>query len=356
MERKTIVKDKVKTYILSFVAILMLVLAFVIITSSLNIKTTTDISILNYNEYSDLNYNVYLKENNYFKEEYLEQDKQYITSLIDYIDIFFNYDFSSSKDINASYKYKIIGTINARYKVNNNTKKVWTNDYILLDEKTLNIENKNSFIIKENIKVNYDEYNKIINNFKKDYMLAVTSDLTISMLVEVDGNYVPAEKVFKTNTDMKLTIPLAEQTIELKKEFKESNENQILTTEKIGRFSNFSLFSVGIAMIAGSIAIIYSIVRKIIKEDKKQSKYIKELKKILHDYDDIIVEVKKAPTISKSKSSEVSSFNELVNAQIEVRSPIVFSEISKNEMGIFVLFDKDYAYYYVLEYKEKRKA
>lgn len=356
MERKTIVKDKTKTYILSFLAITMIVLAFVIITSSLNVKTTTDISILNYNEYSKLDYNVYLKENNYFKENYLPKDKQYITSLIDYIDIFFNYDFSSSKEVNTKYKYKIIGTLNAKYKVDNNTKKVWTKDYVLLEEKALNVDNKNTFRIEENIKVNYDEYNKIINNFKKDYMLAVTSDLTISMLVNVDGEYVPAQKVFNTKSNLDLVIPLSEQTIAIKTNYKESNENQILTTEKIGRFSNFSLFFVGIAMLAGAVAIIYSVIRKVIQEDKKQTKYIKELKKILHDYDDIIVEVKKPPTISKSKSSEVSTFSELVNAQIEVRSPIVFSEISKNEVGIFVLFDKEHAYYYVLEYKEKRKA
>ena len=46
------------------------------------------------------------------------------------------------------------------------------------------------------------------------------------------------------------------------------------------------------------------------------------------------------------------SFAELVNAQLEVRSPIIFSEKSTNEIGQFVLFDKEHAYYYLLKSDE----
>ena len=78
----------------------------------------------------------------------------------------------------------------------------------------------------------------------------------------------------------------------------------------------------------------------------------KRSEKILHDYGDIIVEVKNPPDIPKDKSSEVMSFAELVNAQLEVRSPIIFSEKSTNEIGQFVLFDKEHAYYYLLKSDE----
>lgn len=356
MQRKTIVKHRIRTYLASFFAVALLMISVFLIISSLNIKTTTDIALLNYNEKSNLDYKVYLKENDYFKEEFLPKNRQYIASIIDYIDVFYNFDFSSSKPINAKYNYKIIATLSAQYKVDTNSiKQVWSNDYVLVDNKEAEIKDQTTFSISENVKVDYDKYNQIINNFKKDYMLSVTSDLTVSMLVEVNGEYVPAEKVFNTNSEIKLTIPLSEQTIDIKMDYKDINNNQVLNIEEIGRFNNLWFFFLGTILLLVAIIIIIFEIKRVIREDKKQSKYIKQLKRILHDYGDIIVEVKNAPDIPKGKASEVKSFSELVNAQIEVRSPIVFAEISKNELGLFVLFDKEYAYYYYLSASSSKK-
>lgn len=356
MQKKTVVKHKFKTYVVSFFAVSLLITSFFFIYSSLNIKTSLDVPVLTYSQKSDLDYKVYLKKNNYFKEKYLTKNKQYIASIIDYIDVSYNYTFSSSKDVNLTYKYKIVAKINARYKVDtNNTKQVWQNEYVLLDEKELEINNDNTFTISENVKIDYDKYNDIISNFKKDYMLAVTSDLTVSLLVDIDGEYIPAEKVFNENADINLTIPLSEQTINIKMDYKNLDNNQIVNVEKLSRFSNLPFFAVGVISSIISIVIIISMIRNVLNEDKKQSEYIKRLKKILHDYGDMIVEVKKPPQIQKNKASEVMNFSELINAQIEVKSPIVFSEVSKNELGLFVLFDKENAYYYLLKSEEKDK-
>lgn len=353
MQKKTVVKHKFKTYFISFFAILLMIISFFLVYSSLNIKTSSNVAILTYAEKSNLDYKVYLKENDYFKEKYLPKNKQYIASIIDYIDIFYDYTFTSSKPINAKYKYKVVGKINAQYKVDtNNIKQVWQNEYVLSEGKELEIKDKGTFTISENVKVDYDKYNQIISNFKKDYMLSVTSDLTVSLLVEVNGEYVPANKVFNESNDINLTIPLSEQTININMDYKDINNNQIISVQKLSRFSNISFFVLGIVTSIASIFTIYIVVKRIMREDKKQSKYIKNLKKILHDYGDIIVEVKTPPLLPKNKSSEVKNFAELVNAQIEVRSPIVFSEISVNEIGQFVLFDKEHAYYYLLKSDE----
>ena len=47
--------------------------------------------VVNYVENSSIDYKVYLKKNNYFDTPFLEKNKVYITSLIDYIDIDFSY-------------------------------------------------------------------------------------------------------------------------------------------------------------------------------------------------------------------------------------------------------------------------
>ena len=57
----------------------------------------------------------------------------------------------------------------------------------------------------------------------------------------------------------------------------------------------------------------------------------------------------------KENSIEVKNFSELVNAQVELRTPIVFSEVIKNELGLFVLFNNEHAYYYTLKSTERKK-
>ena len=350
MVKKTYLKHRFKVLVLSILTFTLLTISIYLIYSSLNIKTVTNKTLLTYNENSNIDYKVYLKPNNYFTEPYLESGKQYISSIIDYIDINYKYALSASKDFNASYKYKIVATINAAYKVDtNNVKQVWSKEYVLKESELINKDNYNNFIIDENIQINYDEYNTIINNFKKDYMLSVDSSLNVALLVYVAGEYVPADKAFNINETLNVEIPLSQQTINIKSNFKENNNNNIVQDYKVGRFNNlFVFFSAIVMLIIGLIILTITIVL-VIREDRKQSKYIKNLRKILHDYGDIIVEAKNAPELVKDKSIEVKSFNELVNAQIEVKAPIVFSEIKINEKGLFVLIDKETIYYYYLK-------
>ena len=356
MKRKTIIKDRFKTYLISFSAIILLITSIFIIVSSLNIKTSKNVSLLNYNEKSNIDYKVYLKENNYFKDKYLEKNKEYIASIIDYVLIDYKYSFSSSKKINADYKYKIVAEVEALKQVNNNEKKeVWNKEYELVKPKSLKIKDKNVITIAEQVKIVYDAYNEVINNFKKDYMLAVDANLIVKMLVEVNGKYVPADEVFDIDNEIKLSIPLSEQTLEINMDYKDINNDQVLIVKKVGRFNNFVFFFVGLVMLAIACFLITKQTINVIKSSNEQTKYIKDLKKILHDFGDIIVEVNDSPKLVKGKSSEVKNFSELVNAQVELRIPIVFSEIKKNELGLFILMDKDYAYYYYLKSEDEIK-
>ena len=61
-----------------------------------------------YDEKSDLNYKVAIKENEYFTETYLKEDKQYVSSLIDFITADFKYDLNVKEDLEYSYKYRIV--------------------------------------------------------------------------------------------------------------------------------------------------------------------------------------------------------------------------------------------------------
>ncbi|MGN0973558.1 MAG: DUF5305 family protein [Bacilli bacterium] len=345
---RTVIKHKPKTIAIATIAIVLFAIAFCLISSSLNIKKVKDEVILNYNTYSNADYKVNLKENNYFTEKTLQSGEQYITSVIDNIEIDYNYNYSSAKNITGDYSYKIVANVNADYKVDTSTtKKVWSKDYILKEIDNEKINNESNINISEKVKINYDEYNKIINDFKRDYMLAISSKVDIYMYVTLNGKY--QDNNFEEKTTLLTSIPLSEQTINITTDYKSNIPGKLVKQVDVGRFNNIYIFITGVVCLILALIIIIKQIIKIIKDDKKQSDYIKKLKKYMHDYNDVIATVKSLPNIRELKKIELTKFEELINAQDDLRVPIIFCETKKNEEGKFYLITQDCAYYYVLK-------
>lgn len=348
MNGRTVIKNKTKTIIITFIAVILFAISFLFMSSSLNIKTVKEKEILNYNSKSKVGYVVNLKENNYFTEKVLPEGEQYITSVIDNIEIDYNYNLSAAKKINGTYNYKIIANVNAEHKLDSATsKKVWSKDYVIKESENFNVIDDIVVNISDKIKINYDEYNEIINNFKKDYMLAVTSKVDVYMQVFINGEY--QNKKFNEENKLLVSIPLSQQTIGIEKDYKESDYNALTDKVIVKRFNNLYVFWVGVILAIVGLIILVKQLINIIKDNKKQSNYIKTLRKYLHDYADVIATVKSKPNTSKLKLIEFVNFEELVNAQDDLRVPIIFYETKKNEEGYFYLITQDCAYFYILK-------
>ena len=348
MRERTIIKNKPKAILVTIISVTLFALSFMLISSSLNIKTVKKEEILNYNTTSDIKYVVNLKKNDYFSEQTLPEGEQYITSVIDNVEIDYNYNLSSAKKFNGTYNYKIIASVSADHKVDAATvKKVWSKDYVVKESEIFNIDNNSAVEIKDKINISYDEYNEIINNFKKDYRLAVTSKVDVYMQVFVNGTY--EGKKLTEESKLVASIPLSEQTINISKDYKENNNGALTNEVTVKRFNNLFVFVLGIIFSIGGLVILVRELLEIINDEKKQSKYIKTLRRYLHDYADIIATVKTKPNVSKLKSIEFINFEELVNAQNDLRVPIVFCETKKNERGYFYLITNDCAYFYLLK-------
>lgn len=347
---RTVIKHKPKTIAVSTFAIFLLAISFCFLSSSLNINVVKSKSIFNYNESSKLDYNVSLKKNSYFDQTILPSEEQYITSIIDTINMDYAYDFSATDNFTGIYSYKIYAKVSADYNVDTNTsKQVWSKEYKLKEKQENKISDHSSFKIDEKISLNYDQYNKIINDFKRDYMLAVNAKVDVIMDINFEVNY-NGEKI-KDQARLTTSIPLAEQTIEIKKEYKETDQGTITDKIIIKRFNNIFIFILGIIFGLFGIVIIIKQFIKVIRDDKKQSVYIKKLKKYLHDYEDIIATSKEVPKTKGLNVIEVVKFEDMVNAQDDLRVPIIFCETKKNQEGKFFLISQDCVYCYILSEK-----
>ena len=111
-----------------------------------------------YNEKSNIDYKVHLKENDFFDENYLGTNKQYIASLIDYITANFEYDLSLNEmDVNYKYSYRIEADVSVKHNETGYLLYNTTKELLSEEEK---ITNDRNVTIKENVEIDYNQYNE----------------------------------------------------------------------------------------------------------------------------------------------------------------------------------------------------
>ena len=300
---------------------------------------------LKYQEKNDIDYKVYLKKNDFFDTKYLEKDKTYITSLIDHINVDYNYNIEFDHPVDATYKYYVYVTLESN-KTNSNSN-YWTKDYKITDEKKMNVKDVNRFGVHENLDIDYNKYNSILMSFKKTLGLGSAEGvLKVQLKVEseVEGNNVnsPIDSV------LLLKMPLTEMTVEASVDLDEHNTvkelTKIINTEKLK-----TMRTVGVIYACASVFCIVVLIY-ITKKKKDLHKYDSTLKKILTTYDGIIVNVDKLPDLTDYKVIDVSSFEELLDAHSEIRMPINFF---KDELrSYFILLNDKTVWRYTMS---KRK-
>ena len=97
-------------------------------------------TLINYKESSNVEYRVYLKDNNIYKSNILDMNKKYITELVDYIDMDFNYKIKFDRYISGYYSYLVEAQVVA-YEDDINDP-LWIKEYNELDSK-VEVLNKN---------------------------------------------------------------------------------------------------------------------------------------------------------------------------------------------------------------------
>ncbi len=301
-------------------------------------------SKISYSESGNVDYKVYLKDNDYYEEKFLGKDMQYIASLINMINIDFNYQLHAAEDMKFNYKYKIIGTLKITDR-DNKDKVLYTKDYILQEETKKTLKD-NNFVIKEDVDIDYEKYNSYANSFRRDYSLTSNASLIVKMIVDVDGQYQKIEDNIRKSNTLELSIPLSEQTIDITMGANKIEKSDNLIKNKEVKVTNVILLIAGcILSFIGFISLALAIYLYL--QRYSSNPYEKALHKIMKNYDTYIVKAK-----SDFKESEdpirVSTFEELIDAQQIEKTPILFYEVEPGEKSYFVLNGSKATYRFTL--------
>ena len=300
-----------------------------------------------YSETSNLDFKTCLKENDYFTEKCLDKDKQYIANLIEYIDAEFKYNFSASDLFNYDYKYSITARVIATEK-NNAGKVLYDNEEMLFESPVKNMQNSNTFAIKENISIDYVKYNELMNSFRKDYTLTLDGKLIVTLKVTVDGDYDKIDDKVVSTQNIDLTIPLSEQTIDISMNYKDLSTADSMKKESNNTIYNKVLY--GLSGLFGLFTLILVALQLIFikKLTKPKTNYNKILEKIMREYNQIIVETKTIPDFQDSNLINVDSFEELLDVRETIAKPILYVKIH-NQKSYFLIVDGREVYRYVLK-------
>ena len=298
-----------------------------------------------YKNYGSTDYKVYLKENNFFEEKFLPKGRQYTTELIDYIDINFNYLYSGSKLTDIEYEYNISGEIIGEYESNTDSKsEIWNKKYVILENQNGKKYDSIFFDVNKNLKLDYSKYNNEANNFKNQFKLAIDAKLLVKFNVKYTATIRNSDKKVRGVETIELSIPLSKTTMNITtKEIKGDSKN-LYDEELVPKNMN--------RVYINSILLIIILIISISNKDRliinKKTYYTKNYNKIIKNYSDIIVEVSTQPNLENLEILEIKNFDDLVDTEEELKSPILLYEVKKQKESWFVIIHNKYAYRYIL--------
>lgn len=313
----------------------------------LNTKKTIS---LKYQENNDIDYKVFLKDNDFFEQNYIEKGKTYITSLIDYIQINYNYNIDFSDEVDAEYKYKVMAKIESNK--SDTTGNYWTKEIDITKELTEKVSDKPNYSINQQVNIDYNQYNELLNEFKKSVGLTNSTGL-LSVYLIIDSNVSTKEIKTPIKSNLVLKLPLSELAIEASIDSDVSNNTKVIkkSVKEDGLFYNI-LVALGLFCIVLAIFLVFVLIRSK-RLYKKNYKYDLELDKILSTYDSIIVNIKDLPNIDDYDVIKVESFEELIDAHSEIRKPINYYRT--RDYSIFLLMNDNIVWEYILRRKRRKR-
>jgi len=333
----------------SLIAAMLLFIASILLSSSHSIVKLDTIS---YQETSNVDYKVYLKENEFFTEEYLGKNMTYVANLIKNIDVNFNYRFDIDRKSNLDIEYKIVGKLSITSNKDNSI--FFEKEYTLL-EPVKDTLSDNSYVLNKNIVIDYDYYNGLANRFKYNYGLDSNSKLTVYLEVIEKSNDNSEYELSNTGV-LSLNIPLTEKAVNVNLDYMDVNKKKKVSIEEETDIYKRRRFIISLVFLGVVGIIILNIIRLFIKLAGTKSKYDVYINKLLREYDRFIVNTSTSPNTKNLNVIVIDTFNELLDARDNTKGAIKYYVVEKHKKSIFYFTDHGDIYMLTIDAKEFDKT
>ncbi len=288
---------------------------------------------ITYWENGVVDYKVYLKENDFYEQPYLKSDMAYIASLIDSIKINFKYDFTIDEPTDLDVSYDVVGKLVIRDSNLENT--FFEKEYILKEAKKETVRDQKIYHLEDDVSIDYGYYNSLANRFKTQYGVDTTSYLEVTLKLNEKTPKTLKEYHLERNPDLNISIPLSERAINIM--IDHDNENSVNEITNIPKRSlNVVAFAIEMIILVIAILLFLILIYAFLSK-KKASKYDSYIKKILKEYDRLIVETSLIDQFEDFNVIQIDKFSELLDVHDNLKLPIMYYSIYEHEKCWFYI-------------------
>lgn len=346
-------KERKRTFrVIGFYIVFVLVILLALITALLIYNINSKEIAVNYDENIKTDYKVYLTENEYFESEYLDENRDYISDLIDRIIVTFKYKNSLQKQS----KYVYCSRVTANLEVlGNESKKILFNHEDLLYEND-NFGATDSLDLTKDINIDYNRYNNLVKSFVNTYSLTnANAFLNINLYVSVHTGHHQTHTSFGTPVST-IIIPLNKHTVSIDSSLDIFNKDKVLVINQESSNLNKSLI-IALGTISTILFILFLNMKLYISRKRTPfHKFERRYAYITRNYHTYINKVYKKVDTTGMNVIKINSFEDLLSIRDELSKPII-EYIDLGVMINYIVINNNIVYQYdmVLEdwYNEK---
>ena len=317
---------RIRTSWIVFQSIALILLALFTAYISATFYQKAQVYYIDYTETSEVDYRVYLKENDFYEEEYLKDGQAYVASLIDHVEAEFEYkvDMDNEK-VNYNYQYTIEAIVEVR---DGYSDMPLFNPSFELKNSGMQYSEDDNLKIKEHVNVDYNYYNDLATRFIQAYDLGNTeSFLTVKthiQVISVCEEFV--EQDAKNEYVIDLVMPLTEKTININFSTTIPNaETKILACEPTAEDKDI-YFSYSVGFVAFDLVLLLILIIYIFATRNDDINYTIKIKKLVNNYRSYIQKILNRFDTTGYQVLKLSTFNEMLDVRDTIQSPILMHE------------------------------
>jgi len=300
-------------------------------------ETRTKIKV-DYQNSSDVVYTV-----KYLEDDYITSGDKYISNMVNYIDIKYSYDNLLSEYVSGFYRYNVSCYLVAYDK---SGVELWKRKHYLVNEKTEVLDQgyTNNIKINDSFRVNFLEYRNEMNEFINSSNMDIDGYLKIRINILEFFNFDSLENEYADSKTITIDIPITDDIFEIDIDHLDNKDSYYEFTNKSSM--NLAFLIIGAFCLSVSISLLILVIRQFKLIYDRQSKYNRELKKILYKYDECIVKINKFYVNKKYNMISVDTLDELMDVYKKTNKMISFKETKRGLESIFIIIDDDNAWIY----------
>ena len=306
-------------------SVIIALVALVIAASTLVYYQLNKTYYIPYTEEGKVDYEVYLKDNDFFEQDYLGKDQAYVSALIEQIFADFHYDMvMGTSNVNFDYTYRIDAYLEI-LDADTDTP-LFKPGYPLKEEQRVSQSSNHRLTIDEKVEIDYQYYNDLANEFIEVYGLSDTqSTLIVELNVNVIGNCDAFEQSSENEYSIALHIPLTGKTVNIATlSTVPSGESKVLACDNDGNQRVFLITSI-VSSIIEAVLVVFLIVFMYLTRNEDIN-YAIRVKKLLSAYRSYIQQINNPFDMHGYQVLYVNTFTEMLNIRDTIQSPILMNE------------------------------